>query len=130
MGALRCRQAPQDELVELGRVSSGLPALPAPALGLPSPCSVAQGTFSHVTPALFFPAEKKMMSSASAAGTQQIYSQGSPFPAGHAGKTFRYVPAGGGQEDAPRPGSPGSQSSALCAANVSEWLLSTGPGLG
>uniref|UniRef100_A0A8C8YLE3 Aryl hydrocarbon receptor nuclear translocator 2 n=1 Tax=Prolemur simus TaxID=1328070 RepID=A0A8C8YLE3_PROSS len=32
--------------------------------------------------------EKKMMSSASAAGTQQIYSQGSPFPPGHAGKAF------------------------------------------
>ncbi|KAF4017869.1 hypothetical protein G4228_009385 [Cervus hanglu yarkandensis] len=32
--------------------------------------------------------EKKMMSSASAAGTQQIYSQGSPFPAGHSGKAF------------------------------------------
>ncbi|XP_045417345.1 aryl hydrocarbon receptor nuclear translocator 2 isoform X2 [Lemur catta] len=33
--------------------------------------------------------EKKMMSSASAAGTQQLYSQGSPFPPGHAGKAFR-----------------------------------------
>nr|XP_023408603.1 aryl hydrocarbon receptor nuclear translocator 2 [Loxodonta africana] len=32
--------------------------------------------------------EKKMMSSASAAGTQQIYSQGSPFPPGHSGKAF------------------------------------------
>uniref|UniRef100_A0A2I2ZRB6 Aryl hydrocarbon receptor nuclear translocator 2 n=1 Tax=Gorilla gorilla gorilla TaxID=9595 RepID=A0A2I2ZRB6_GORGO len=32
--------------------------------------------------------EKKMMSSASAAGTQQIYSQGSPFPSGHSGKAF------------------------------------------
>ncbi|XP_020954520.1 aryl hydrocarbon receptor nuclear translocator 2 isoform X5 [Sus scrofa] len=32
--------------------------------------------------------EKKMMSSASAAGSQQIYSQGSPFPAGHSGKAF------------------------------------------
>jgi hypothetical protein len=34
-------------------------------------------------------AEKKMMSSASASGSQQIYSQGSPFPAGHSGKAFR-----------------------------------------
>ncbi|ELW70699.1 Aryl hydrocarbon receptor nuclear translocator 2 [Tupaia chinensis] len=32
--------------------------------------------------------EKKMMSSASAAGSQQIYSQGSPFPPGHSGKAF------------------------------------------
>ncbi|XP_008561485.1 PREDICTED: aryl hydrocarbon receptor nuclear translocator 2-like [Galeopterus variegatus] len=32
--------------------------------------------------------EKKMMSSASAAGSQQIYPQGSPFPAGHSGKAF------------------------------------------
>ncbi|XP_030173089.1 aryl hydrocarbon receptor nuclear translocator 2 isoform X4 [Lynx canadensis] len=32
--------------------------------------------------------EKKMMTSASAAGTQQIYSQGSPFPPGHSGKAF------------------------------------------
>ncbi|XP_034523679.1 aryl hydrocarbon receptor nuclear translocator 2 isoform X1 [Ailuropoda melanoleuca] len=32
--------------------------------------------------------EKKMLSSASAAGTQQIYSQGSPFPPGHSGKAF------------------------------------------
>uniref|UniRef100_A0A8C2MNW7 Aryl hydrocarbon receptor nuclear translocator 2 n=1 Tax=Cricetulus griseus TaxID=10029 RepID=A0A8C2MNW7_CRIGR len=32
--------------------------------------------------------EKKMMSSASASGSQQIYSQGSPFPAGHSGKAF------------------------------------------
>ncbi|XP_058398585.1 aryl hydrocarbon receptor nuclear translocator 2 isoform X4 [Diceros bicornis minor] len=32
--------------------------------------------------------EKKLMSSASAAGTQQIYSQGSPFPPGHSGKAF------------------------------------------
>ncbi|MBZ3886615.1 Aryl hydrocarbon receptor nuclear translocator 2 [Sciurus carolinensis] len=32
--------------------------------------------------------EKKMMNSASAAGTQQIYSQGSPFPPGHSGKAF------------------------------------------
>ncbi|KAG8516421.1 Aryl hydrocarbon receptor nuclear translocator 2, partial [Galemys pyrenaicus] len=32
--------------------------------------------------------EKKMMSSAAAAGTQQIYPQGSPFPAGHSGKAF------------------------------------------
>ena len=37
-----------------------------------------------------------MMSSASATGTQQIYSQGSPFPAGHSGKAFRYV-LGSGQ---------------------------------
>lgn len=44
-----------------------------------------------VTPALLFPAEKKMMTSASAAGTQQIYPQGSPFPAGHSGKAFRCV---------------------------------------
>ncbi|XP_047592183.1 aryl hydrocarbon receptor nuclear translocator 2 isoform X1 [Lutra lutra] len=32
--------------------------------------------------------DKKMMSSAPAAGTQQIYSQGSPFPPGHSGKAF------------------------------------------
>ncbi|XP_038169524.1 aryl hydrocarbon receptor nuclear translocator 2 isoform X1 [Arvicola amphibius] len=32
--------------------------------------------------------EKKMMSSASTSGSQQIYSQGSPFPAGHSGKAF------------------------------------------
>lgn len=35
------------------------------------------------------------MSSASAAGTQQIYPQGSPFPAGHSGKAFRCVWGGG-----------------------------------
>ncbi|KAK1327747.1 hypothetical protein QTO34_012653 [Cnephaeus nilssonii] len=35
--------------------------------------------------------EKKMMGSSSAAGSQAIYSQGSPFPAGHAGKAFRCV---------------------------------------
>ncbi|ERE78174.1 aryl hydrocarbon receptor nuclear translocator 2-like protein [Cricetulus griseus] len=43
--------------------------------------------------------EKKMMSSASASGSQQIYSQGSPFPAGHSGKAFsvslQYLPAMG-----------------------------------
>lgn len=59
------------------------------------------------------PAEKKMLSSASAAGTQQIYSQGSPFPAGHSGKAFRYVPGGTGAEAAPWPGSP--VSAGLCA---------------
>lgn len=51
-------------------------------------------------------AEKKMMSSASATGTQQIYSQGSPFPAGHSGKAFRCVPVcvcGGGQRGRPGP---------------------------
>lgn len=48
-----------------------------------------------VTPALLSPAEKKMMSSASAAGTQPIYPQGSPFPAGHSGKAFRCVRGGG-----------------------------------
>uniref|UniRef100_A0ABI7ZU71 Aryl hydrocarbon receptor nuclear translocator 2 n=1 Tax=Felis catus TaxID=9685 RepID=A0ABI7ZU71_FELCA len=36
--------------------------------------------------------EKKMMTSASAAGTQQIYSQGSPFPPGHSGKAFSKSP--------------------------------------
>lgn len=64
-------------------------------------------------PCSALPAEKKMMSSASAAGTQQIYSQGSPFPAGHSGKAFRYV--AGGAEGAPRPGKPQAQSWALCA---------------
>lgn len=61
-----------------------------------------------MTPALVFLAEKKMMSSASAAGTQQIYSQGSPFPSGHSGKAFRYVPARGTMvwEDAPSPRKP------------------------
>uniref|UniRef100_G3WIA9 Aryl hydrocarbon receptor nuclear translocator 2 n=1 Tax=Sarcophilus harrisii TaxID=9305 RepID=G3WIA9_SARHA len=32
--------------------------------------------------------EKKMMASASAAGNQQLYSQGSPFQPGHSGKAF------------------------------------------
>uniref|UniRef100_H3ANY1 Aryl-hydrocarbon receptor nuclear translocator 2 n=1 Tax=Latimeria chalumnae TaxID=7897 RepID=H3ANY1_LATCH len=32
--------------------------------------------------------DKKMMGSASAAGNQQLYSQGSPFQPGHSGKTF------------------------------------------
>lgn len=35
-------------------------------------------------------ADKKMMASASTAGNQQLYSQGSPFQPGHSGKTFRY----------------------------------------
>lgn len=114
--------------MELGRVSSACPPCTCSWAALSVLCS--PGNLLHVTPALLFPAEKKMMSSASAAGTQQIYSQGSPFPAGHSGKAFRYVPAGGGQEGVPHEGSPGSQSSALGAANISEWLLSTGPGLG
>lgn len=50
------------------------------------------------------------MSSASAAGTQQIYSQGSPFPPGHSGKAFRYMPAKGpggqGVGGCPSPGKP------------------------
>ncbi|NXC12835.1 ARNT2 protein, partial [Corythaeola cristata] len=33
--------------------------------------------------------DKKMMASASTAGSQQLYSQGSPFQPGHSGKTFR-----------------------------------------
>lgn len=37
-----------------------------------------------------FVADKKMMASASTAGNQQLYSQGSPFQPGHSGKTFRY----------------------------------------
>ncbi|XP_044516087.1 aryl hydrocarbon receptor nuclear translocator 2 [Gracilinanus agilis] len=37
---------------------------------------------------LIFLAEKKMMASASAAGNQQLYSQGSPFQPGHSGKAF------------------------------------------
>lgn len=36
-------------------------------------------------------ADKKMMASASTAGNQQLYSQGSPFQPGHSGKTFRYL---------------------------------------
>lgn len=42
-----------------------------------------------------------MLSSAAAAGTQQIYSQGSPFPPGHSGKAFRYAPRGLGAVAAP-----------------------------
>lgn len=59
------------------------------------------------------PAEKKMLSSASAAGTQQIYSQGSPFPAGHSGKAFRYVPGRRGR-GCPLAGKP-SLRAGLCA---------------
>lgn len=47
-----------------------------------------------------------MMTSASAAGTQQIYSQGSPFPPGHSGKAFRYVLGGGRGGGCPSPGKP------------------------
>lgn len=43
-------------------------------------------------PCSAFLADKKMMSPASATGTPQIYPQGSPFPPGHSGKAFRYVP--------------------------------------
>lgn len=105
----------------------------------PAPWSGGQAP-SQATLALVFPAEKKMMSSASAAGTQQIYSQGSPFPPGHSGKAFRYVRgvgvgAGeGGVEaraEAPPRGSPGSQSSGACAANtadIGEWSLFYRPG--
>lgn len=80
-----------------GRSSSlGLPpALHGPSgpvlSGPPVPCQ--QGP-SWVTITLVFLAEKKMISSASAAGAQQIYSQGSPFPPGHSGKAFRYVGKG------------------------------------
>lgn len=47
-----------------------------------------------------------MMTSASAAGTQQIYSQGSPFPPGHSGKAFRYVLGGGRGRGMPLTGKP------------------------
>lgn len=47
-----------------------------------------------------------MMTSASAAGTQQIYSQGSPFPPGHSGKAFRYVLGGGQGRGMPLTGKP------------------------
>lgn len=89
-----------------------------PARGRPAP-HLLPGCLPHgqedgkplnVTRAVLFLAEKKMMSSASAAGTQQIYSQGSPFPPGHSGKAFRYVPARGrgakGAGGCPSPGKP------------------------
>lgn len=48
------------------------------------------------------------MSSGSGAGSQQIYSQGSPYSAGHSGKAFRYGPGRGeGREDIPSLGKPG-----------------------
>lgn len=124
----------QVELGGVGRLGTCPPALGVPARGL-----WPRGSSSHVTPALLFPAEKKMMSSASAAGTQQIYSQGSPFPAGHSGKAFRYVQGWGegreaagdgrskGREDAPSPGKPGLSELGPGAANpqtsASEWPL-------
>lgn len=68
---------------------------PAPAPRLPAPWSGGRGAL-ECDPRCALLADKKMMSSAPAAGTQQIYSQGSPFPPGHSGKAFRYARLGGG----------------------------------
>lgn len=109
------------------------------------PCICARGSLpwglqgrnsSNVTLALLFPAEKKMMSSASAAGTQQIYSQGSPFPPGHSGKAFRYLVGAGsgarGEEEAPLPSEALGLRAWLCMQQILQTSLrayaSTCPG--
>nr|KAF6409014.1 aryl hydrocarbon receptor nuclear translocator 2 [Rousettus aegyptiacus] len=75
--------------------------------------------------------EKKMMSSASAAGTQQIYPQGSPFPAGHSGKAFSspvvHVP-GVNDMQAPSPaGQSMSQISRQLSQSQAAWAGSRPP---
>lgn len=80
----------------------------------------------NVTLAVLFLAEKKMMSSASAAGTQQIYSQGSPFPPGHSGKAFRYQPGGEGVEGCPVPVRPWvSELGSMCGKICKPQLVAT-----
>lgn len=71
-----------------------------------------------------------MMSSGSGAGSQQIYSQGSPYSAGHSGKAFRYGPGRGeGREDVPSLGKPGVLDlGSVCDRPCDHQLLE--PGLG
>ncbi|XP_029808178.1 aryl hydrocarbon receptor nuclear translocator 2 [Suricata suricatta] len=72
-----------------------VPSLPAGAHEAGKSVEKADGIFSQERDPRFAEmfagisaSEKKMMSSASAAGAQQIYPQGSPFPPGHSGKAF------------------------------------------
>lgn len=86
-----------------------------PLPSCPAPRSLEGRAPLTVPLALLSLAEKKMMTSASAAGTQQLYSQGSPFPPGHSGKAFRYELGGApGAGGAPHPGSPGSELGSEC----------------
>ncbi|XP_023375839.1 aryl hydrocarbon receptor nuclear translocator 2 isoform X3 [Pteropus vampyrus] len=75
--------------------------------------------------------EKKMMSSASTAGTQQIYPQGSPFPAGHSGKAFSspvvHVPGVNDMQSPSPAGQSMSQISRQLSQSQAAWAGSRPP---